>query len=228
MIKYNEWEFLIDFFKEYPKLTGSSEFGRGFWFNDKQKQEIEEKYNISIGGYCILGSYAGKGCFVVNDQLRKDNCNEVIFLYHDYLVIALDELPKYNAQDCYRWSNLDEKGYLFLKRFKGSKILMPQFWSTSIYKRKASDYFFQIKTSQDSNSRFIGSIVDKPSEGEVLFKAHTVFRIESYNDDTIFLTEMENHSDYDLFLCHEFWENHRWSKRSILYKRYLKSYWNLS
>lgn len=223
MITYQEWIFLVDLYRNHtPRLQYADELGKGSWYNERQQSEIEERHDVSIGAYCVLGSFAGRGCFEVNKQLRADKWVEPIFIYHDFLIRALDELPSFDYEECYRWSNIDEDGFKFLKKFKGKRILMPQFWSTSKHNRCGETTFFKITTNKKSNSRYIGEIVGKLNEQEVLFKAHTVFRIDSIGEDTIYLSEMENYSNYDLFLCEHFWEYNQCFKRSKLYQGYLR------
>ena len=92
--------------------------------------------------------------------------------------------------------------------------MVPQFWSTSYNKVPASDQFFEIHTEKKSKGRYISRIVDKPSEQEILFKSHTVFKLFDFDSDTIYFEEITG-EEYDLSLCNYFWEKNSYTKRAF-------------
>lgn len=71
----------------------------------------------------------------------------------------------------------------YLKRI-GCIIEFPNFLSTSELDLSYGETKYQIKTSSQSNARYIEHIVIKPTEKEVLFKSHSRFRIQKV--DTYF------------------------------------------
>lgn len=216
MITAKEWNDFVELYRRSePPLAHRSDFGLGFRYDKTQQEDIERKHNISFGAYCLLGSYAGRGCFQLNEQLRQDKwvrCDEAIQLYANLLNRALDELSGFNNNVCYRWSNLNEEGYEYLKRFVGKIIMIPQFWSTSFRKLPASEQFFEIHTDKSSNGRYISRIVRKPSEEEILFKPCTLFEFIDYDKDTIYFEEVKAEK-YDLSLHEYFWKKNTYSER---------------
>lgn len=216
MITAKEWSDFVELYRRSePPLAHRSDFGLGFRYDKTQQEDIERKHNISFGAYCLLGSYAGRGCFQLNEQLRQDKwvrCDEAILVYANLLNRALDELSGFNNNVCFRWSNLDENGFEYLKKSTGKTILMPQFWSTGYRKLPASDQFFEIHTGKKSNGRYISRIVGKPSEEEILFKSHTLFEVIDSDSDTIYLDEAEG-DNFDFSLHEYFWKEKTYSER---------------
>nr|WP_290939958.1 ADP-ribosyltransferase [Haliscomenobacter sp.] len=126
--------------------------------------------------------------------------------YKFHLNESLDEVPTHDNQTVWRWLNIPDEGFDFLKKFVGKIIVVPCFLSTSDYKNSGYSTFFEIKTCTNSNGRYVAKIADKLSEGEILFKSNTYFKIDSFDKDTIYMTEVKA-SDYDLILYENFWDN---------------------
>ena len=183
----------------------------GWRFVEPSKEEIEEfNTNSSINYWSkfLIDAYAGTTCFRVNSELRNQHSaepDEFCQLYKFHLNQSLDELPAHENQTVWRWVSMSDEGINFLKNNVGKKVMFPHFLSTSDYKNLGYSSFFEIKTCENSNARYIAEVVNKLSEREVLFKSNTVLKIDSSSQHAIYLTEVRT-DEYDLVLHQNFWE----------------------
>ncbi len=184
----------------------------GWRFTEPSDEEIEEFNQNSPIDYWskfLIDAYAGATCFKLNKGLREErwiDADEFCQLYKFHLNESLDEIQSQDNQTVWRWLNLPDEAFEFLKDYEGQKIMIPHFLSTSNYKNSGYSTFFEIETCEDSNGRYIAEIVDKLHEGEILFKSNTVFEVNSSDDDTIYMTEVKS-AEYDLILHENFWND---------------------
>lgn len=218
MITAEEWnDFVRLYVSSEESLPHKEDFRVSHPFGKQKREEIDKKLDVSYGACRALASYAGRGCVGLNEQMREERwlvADKAIQVYKDLVHRGLDELPEYNNEICYRWSNLPEEGFEYLKKYVGKVILIPQFWSTSKWNKSEESMFFKIQTSNSSNARDIEEVVNKPSEKEILFKPNTRFKILSCYEDRIHLEEVDQ-KEYDLALYYRFWEENPYSPRVL-------------
>jgi hypothetical protein len=184
----------------------------GWRFYEPSREEIEEFNQRSSVDYCskiLIDAYAGATCFKLNSGLREERwikADEFCLLYKFHLNESLDKIDSHDNQKVWRRLNIPNEAFDFLRTYVCHKIMIPQFLSTSNYKNSAYSSFFEIETCENSNGRYIAEIVDKLSEGEILFKSNTVFEINSCDSDTIYMTEVKS-DEYDLVLYENYWKN---------------------
>lgn len=167
--------------------------------------EIEKKYGLDYWDRHLIVKYAGASCFKLNLGLRGGReKDEFCIKYESLLNKSLDQLESYDNQIVYRWLSIPDEAFHFLKKKVGLKVLVPNFLSTSNYKNKGYSTFYKISTTKNSNGYYIGDIVEKQSEKEILFKSNTVFQITGFDGDSIYMDEIKSH-DYDLILSERFW-----------------------
>lgn len=184
----------------------------GWRFSEPSEEEIKEfnqNFPIDYWGKFLIDAYAGTTCFKLNSGLRQErwiDADEFCQLYKFHLNESLDEIQTYDKKTVWRWSNIPEEAFEFLKDYEGQKIMIPHFLSTSNYKNSGYGTFFEIETCENSNGRYIAKIVAKLPEAEILFKSNTVFEINSSDDDTIYMTEIKS-DEYDLVFYENFWND---------------------
>ena len=207
MVKKNELEGLINL--DGGVCSGINQVDRIGWnYEGLNKLDLDsflEENGYSYDSKFLLGSYAGTSCLRINSYLRsqKGKGDPILDEYERLLVKALDELPTYDGQLCYRWVSLPNEAIDFLSNLSGVVVQIPQFWSTSKFRNDAGyETTFVIGTLEETNSRYIADVVGK-TEGEVLFKPNTNFRIIGINEGELYFKETK--SDSELVLSEKFW-----------------------
>lgn len=217
MITIDEWNNLVDLYKSsIPSLSNKGSFVRASTNYALYSKVIKDHNKIRNGAYHLLLSYTGHGYMVLNEQLMETNlvpCDQPIQVYADLLIRALDMLPKFNNNTCYRNTGLDSNAFNYLKKRKGGVIMIPYFCSTSFVRTGNVGNYFEIHTDNLSDGHYIGNFVERPVEQEILFKPNTCFEIIDYDRQTIYLEEVKA-EQYDLALYYSFWRKNYYSERA--------------
>jgi ADP-ribosyltransferase exoenzyme len=184
----------------------------GFRFSNPTPNEIieiEKKFGVSYAAHFLLSIYAGLSSTSLNTYLLEQNkiggFNIIQNRFAIYLNESLDELLSLNNTVVWRWLTGSEcGGFEFLKKNKEKFIKMPHFLSTSTFKKKGNKQYFEIKTSSKSKGKFIADIVERLAEREVLFKTDLILKITGYDDNTIYMEELDD-SKPDIVLHKDYW-----------------------
>jgi ADP-ribosyltransferase exoenzyme len=203
---------LIDLENSNSKNTFNEKEKLGFRFSKPTPDkisEVEKKFDVSFAAHFLLSRYAGLSSYSLNTYLLEQNkiggFSIIQNRFAEYLNESLNELPSLNNTSVWRWLAGSEcDGFEFLKKNKGKIIKIPHFLSTSTFKNKAYKQYFEIKTSSESKGKFIAEVVERPAEREVLFKTNLILKITGYDEDTIYMEEL-NDSEYEIVLCKNYW-----------------------
>jgi hypothetical protein len=145
----------------------------------------------------LIKQYAGFSSKEYNIGLRR-GANQAILKKEQALNLELDELDPHSnkivyAHDTHTGIEFEILSQWYLKQI-GRVVEFPNFLSSSDFRwPKFDETVYEIKTSDKSRARDIYPVVLKHSEKEVLFKSHSLFKIQKVDivSKTIYLDEVD-------------------------------------
>ncbi len=161
-----------------------------------------QKYDISVEEASIIYMYTSHGIFDdVNSQLRcrPEYLDEDIKEYCRLLDDALEKMPSHNKCTVYRdISCSEEESASIINNYRLSiekEIIESAFVSTHIENERwseASGVHIIIKTKEKSNGKGLMELSFNATEGEVLFKKGTPFKVDGVDveNNMVYLTEI--------------------------------------
>jgi hypothetical protein len=164
-------------------------------FNKDFLQWVDNGNTEELAKYMVR-SYQQMCSGPLNNALRRQD-RRITLAYSlraQILDLVLDSLPAFTESVVWRNDSPEEEIRLWASRNVGEVLLIPSFWSTYHNPEKwtATSPTFKILTSAHSNARRIAEFTNfQVSEGEVLFKTNTKFKVLSV-EECVTLAEVEN------------------------------------